>query len=184
LADRVVHLHLDDFHRAPSASDSEQLRLGNEQINYDHPESYDFALLHKVLAQLGSGEPTEVPMWDRRRMERKGWRTVECTPRVVLLEGTLVLFGREVRECLDMRVFLDVDSDTRLGRQVRAAIEQDEQVDLKRFLDLYLFVAKPSFEEFVWPTKRWADVIIPKGDTNGVAIELIAQRLIDLGQDP
>ncbi|KAJ1720655.1 UMP-CMP kinase [Coemansia erecta] len=184
LADRVVHLHLDDFHRVPSAAELEQLRLGNEQINLDHPESFDFELLHGVLGKLGAGEHAEVPVWDRGSLERTGWRAIECSPRVVLVEGTLVLFGREVRECLDMQVFLDVDSDTRLGRQVRAAIEADAQVDLKRFLDRYLFVAKPSFEEFVWPTKRWADVIIPKGDRNGVAIELIAQRLIDLGQDP
>ncbi|KAJ1816203.1 UMP-CMP kinase [Coemansia sp. RSA 2599] len=182
-ADRVVHLHLDDFHRELSAEEQAQLDEGKEQINIDHPESYDFELLHKVLVQLSRGESAEVPLWDRDARRRTGWQTTEGGAQVVLVEGTLVLFVKEVRRYLDIRVFLDVDSDTRLGRQVRAALGGPGETDLRRFLDNYLFVAKPSFEEFIWPTKRWADVIIPRGDRNDVAIELIAQRLIDLGQE-
>ncbi|KAJ2705539.1 hypothetical protein FB645_002328 [Coemansia sp. IMI 203386] len=183
LADRVVHLHLDDFHRELTSEEQTQLDEGKQQINVDHPESYDFELLHRVLAQLSQGESAEVPMWDRDTRKRTGWQTTESGPRVVLVEGTLVLFVKDVRRFLDIQVFLDVDSDTRLGRQVRAALGGPGETDLRRFLDNYLYVAKPSFEEFIWPTKRWADVIIPKGDRNDVAIELIAQRLIDLGQD-
>ncbi|KAJ2888564.1 UMP-CMP kinase [Coemansia asiatica] len=183
LADRVVHLHLDDFHHELSREEQVQLDEGKEQINIDHPESYDFELLHKVLAQLSQGESADVPLWDRDARRRTGWQTTEKNPHVVLVEGTLVLFVKEVRNFLDIKVFLDVDSDTRLGRQVRAALGGPGEADLRRFLDNYLYVAKPSFEEFIWPTKRWADVIIPKGDRNDVAIELIAQRLIDLGQE-
>ncbi|KAJ2721067.1 UMP-CMP kinase [Coemansia sp. Benny D115] len=187
LAERVLHLHLDDFHREMTAEEQQQLEAGREEVNLDHPESFDFELLQKVLQQLAAGHSAvEVPVWDGRARRRAAWRRVEGpAPRVVLVEGTLVLFVREVRALLDMQVFLDVDSDTRLGRQVRAALAaaDGKSVDLKRWLDGYLFVAKPSFEEFVWPTKRWADVIIPKGDSNDVAIGLIAQRLIDLGHD-
>ncbi|KAJ2881046.1 hypothetical protein IWW38_005854 [Coemansia aciculifera] len=195
LAERVVHLHLDDFHRELSEEDQALLEAGKTEINFDHPEAFDFALLESVLQRLRMGEPVDVPKWDCGLKRRTGVRRVECQPRVVLVEGILVLFVKEVRQFMDMQVFLDVDSDTRLGRQIRAMFagaaldggngDDEEQVRerLKRFLDNYLFMAKPSFEEFIWPTKRWADVIIPKGDRNNVAIELIAQRLIDLGQD-
>ncbi|KAJ2081685.1 UMP-CMP kinase [Coemansia sp. RSA 988] len=186
LAERVVHLHLDDFHRELAPSDRVQMDEGKAEINFDHPESYDFELLRKVLQTLKCGDTVDVPCWNRRQKRREGTRRIECQPRVVLVEGTLVLFVREVRALMDMQVFLDVDSDTRLGRQVRAELKsvssesQEMHQALKHFLDSYLFMAKPSFEEFIWPTKRWADVIIPKGDRNDVAIELIAQRLIDL----
>ncbi|KAJ2453832.1 hypothetical protein GGF42_003735, partial [Coemansia sp. RSA 2424] len=193
LAERVVHLHLDDFHRELSAEDGALLEAGKTEINFDHPESFDFELLESVLQQLRTGEPADVPKWDCALKRRVGVRRIECQPRVVLVEGILVLFVKEVRGFMDMQVFVDVDSDTRLGRQVRAMLKaataEGEGVDaqaresLKRFLDNYLFMAKPSFEEFIWPTKRWADVIIPKGDRNNVAIELIAQRLIDLDHD-
>ncbi|KAJ2798057.1 UMP-CMP kinase [Coemansia guatemalensis] len=186
LAERVVHLHLDDFHRELAPGDRVQMDDGKAEINFDHPESYDFELLQSVLQTLKRGGAVDVPCWNRRQKRREGTRRIECQPRVVLVEGTLVLFVREVRALMDMQVFLDVDSDTRLGRQVRAELKcvasesQEMHEALKRFLDSYLFMAKPSFEEFIWPTKRWADVIIPKGDGNDVAIELIAQRLIDL----
>ncbi|KAJ2615971.1 UMP-CMP kinase [Coemansia sp. RSA 1365] len=186
LAERVVHLHLDDFHRELAPDDRMQMEEGKAEINFDHPESYDFELLRTVLQTLKSGDAVEIPCWNHRQKRRVGTRRIECQPRVVLVEGTLVLFVSEVRALMDMQVFLDVDSDTRLGRQVRAELKyvdsegKEMHQALKHFLDSYLFMAKPSFEEFIWPTKRWADVIIPKGDRNDVAIELIAQRLIDL----
>ncbi|KAJ1756700.1 UMP-CMP kinase, partial [Coemansia sp. RSA 1752] len=184
LADRVVHLHLDDFHRELSAEDRAQIDNGTAEINFDHPESYDFALLADVMQKLRLGEPVTVPQWDHRQRQVQGGREIACCPRVVLVEGTLVLFVKEIRSLFDVQVFVDVDSDTRLGRQMRAELRDVEGPAmndvLRRFLDYYLYMAKPSFEEFIFPTKRWADVIIPKGDRNQVAIELIAQRLIDL----
>ncbi|KAJ2751671.1 UMP-CMP kinase [Coemansia nantahalensis] len=188
LAERVVHLHLDDFHHELSAEDRAQLDEGRAEINFDHPKSFDFELLEQVLQALRRGEAADVPQWDSKQRRRTGAKRVGCRPQVVLVEGTLVLFVKEIRALMDMQVFVDVDSDTRLGRQVRAELRA-EDVDgpamhavVRRFLDRYLLMAKPSFEEFIWPTKRWADVIIPRGDLNDVAIELIAQRLIDLDQ--
>ncbi|KAJ2746449.1 hypothetical protein GGI20_001367 [Coemansia sp. BCRC 34301] len=193
LAERVVHLHLDDFHRELAEEDWALLEAGKTEINFDHPESFDFELLEDVLQRLRMGEPVDVPKWDCGLKRRVGARRIECNPRVVLVEGILVLFVKEVRGFMDMQVFVDVDSDTRLGRQIRAmlkttsadgnGVDAQARESLRRFLDNYLFMAKPSFEEFIWPTKRWADVIIPKGDSNNVAVELIAQRLIDLNHD-
>ncbi|KAI9470270.1 hypothetical protein LPJ78_000509 [Coemansia sp. RSA 989] len=183
LAQHVVHLHLDDFHKQLGAEDRALVDEGRAQINYDHPQSYDFELLTSVMHGLKRGDSVDIPQWDRRQKRHLQARTVAAA-RVVLVEGTLVLFAKQVRELLDMQVFVDVDSDTRLGRQVRAELQGMEGPQmhqaLGRFLDDYLFMSKPSFEEFIFPTKRWADVIIPKGDRNHVAIELIAQRLIDL----
>lgn len=191
LADRVVHLHLDDFHKELDEGDRELVEAGKTEINFDHPEAFDFELLADVLERLRNGEPADVPQWDVAKKQRIGTQQVDCQPRVVLVEGILVLFVKHIREFLDMQVFVDVDSDTRLGRQIRAMLQTgiaDPEVEdkphggLKGFLHSYLYMAKPSFEEFVWPTKRWADVIIPRGDANNVAIDLIAQRLIDLGE--
>ncbi|KAJ1966516.1 hypothetical protein GGI12_000014 [Dipsacomyces acuminosporus] len=189
LAGRVVHLHLDDFHRELSQDDHAQLEQGVTNINFDHPESFDFELLQGVLQGLKQGKPVDVPVWDHKLRKRTDTRRVDCQPRVVLVEGVLVLYTREIRKFMDMQVFIDVDSDTRLGRQLRAVLrdtgeeEQRTHAVLKGFLQHYLGIAKPSFEEFILPTKRWADVIIPHGDRNNVAIELIAQRLIDLGHE-
>ncbi|KAJ1990642.1 hypothetical protein GGI25_004097 [Coemansia spiralis] len=188
LADRVVHLHLDDFHRELSPEDRALLDEGKVEINFDHPESYDFELLEGVLGRLQRGEPVDVPEWDSKALRHtSAKRRIECQPRVVLVEGTLVLFAKELRSFMSIQVFVDVDSDTRLSRQLcvhlKDAKEDKEKTNamLRHFLDAYLHMGKPCFEEFIWPTKRWADVIIPKGDRNNVAIELIAQRLIDLG---
>ncbi|KAJ2088985.1 RNA-binding protein Cwf29 [Coemansia sp. RSA 986] len=189
LAGRVVHLHMDDFHRELSPEDRELLDSGKMLINFDHPESYDFARLASVLQNLKNGVPVEVPEWDGKRLRHTGAvRRIECLPRVVLVEGTLVLFANEVRRFMDMQVFVDVDSDIRLSRQLSACLgdenpgsdKEKSNLLVHSFLDAYLQMGKPCFEEFIWPTKRWADVIIPKGDRNNVAIELIAQRLIDL----
>ncbi|KAJ2551935.1 RNA-binding protein Cwf29 [Coemansia sp. RSA 1933] len=189
LAGRVVHLHLDDFHRELSPEDRELVDGGKMAFNFDHPESYDFAQLASVLQNLRSGEPAEVPKWDSKMLRHTGAvRQIDCQPRVVLVEGTLVLFASEVRRLMDIQVFVDVDSDTRLSRQLSARLRDENLGGDKEktnmivlcFLDAYLQMGKPCFEEFVWPTKRWADVILPKGDRNNVAIELIAQRLIDL----
>ncbi|KAJ2759056.1 hypothetical protein H4S06_002408, partial [Coemansia sp. BCRC 34490] len=193
LADRVVHLHLDDFHRELSSEDRALLDSNRVAINFDHPESYDFERLASVLQCLKSGQPVQVPAeWDSMRLQHTGTsRRIVCSPSVVLVEGTLVLFAKEVRQFMDIQVFVDVDSDTRLSRQLFARLQDESSVSgdqdkektnllVHAFLDAYLQMGKPSFEEFVWPTKRWADIIIPKGDRNNVAIELIAQRLIDL----
>ncbi|KAJ1788350.1 hypothetical protein LPJ59_005556 [Coemansia sp. RSA 2399] len=190
LAGRVVHLHLDDFHRELSPEDRELIDDGKVAINFDHPESYDFARLASVLQSLRNGESVEVPEWDSKLFRHTGAvRHIDCWPRVVLVEGTLVLFTNEVRQLMDIQVFVDVDSDTRLSRQLNARLRDEsppgsdkERTNLlvHSFLDVYLQMGKPCFEEFVLPTKRWADVIIPKGDRNNVATELIAQRLIDL----
>ncbi|KAI8320176.1 P-loop containing nucleoside triphosphate hydrolase protein, partial [Martensiomyces pterosporus] len=183
LADRVVHLHLDDFHRELPHDDRAELEDGSTNINFDHPESFDFDLLESVLLGLKNGQPVDVPVWDCEAKKRTGTRRIDCQPRVVLVEGILVLYTRAIRSFMDMQVFVDVDSDTRLGRQVRAVLKNTGEEEhrshavLKRFLEHYLYIAKPSFEEFILPTKRWADVIIPRGDRNNVAIELIAQRL-------
>ncbi|KAJ2842803.1 hypothetical protein GGI22_007427 [Coemansia erecta] len=189
LAGRVVHLHLDDFHRELSPEDRGLIDDGKMVINFDHPESYDFGRLASVLQSLRNGESVDVPEWDSKLFRHTGAvRHIDCRPRVVLVEGTLVLFANEVRQFMDIQVFVDVDSDTRLSRQLNARLrDENPGSDKERtnllvhgFLDVYLQMGKPCFEEFVWPTKRWADVIIPKGDRNNVATELIAQRLIDL----
>ncbi|KAJ1948942.1 hypothetical protein FBU59_001365 [Linderina macrospora] len=189
LADSIIHLKLDDFHCELPHSDRALMADGKTRINFDHPESFDFDLLAQVLGKLRQGEPVDVPVWDCATRKRTGARHIEAKPKVVLVEGILVLYSRAVRQFLDMQVFVDVDSDTRLGRQVRQVLEgagEEEARDhtiLNQFLDSYLYLAKPSFEEFILPTKRWADVIVPRGDINHVAIELIAQRLIELGHD-
>ncbi|ORX73257.1 P-loop containing nucleoside triphosphate hydrolase protein [Linderina pennispora] len=189
LADSIIHLNLDDFHCELPHADRVQMADGKARINFDHPESFDFELLAQVLDKLRQGLAVDVPVWDCAAKKRMGVRHIATKPKVVLVEGILVLYTRAVRQFLDMQVFVDVDSDTRLGRQVRQVLEGTGEEEaknhtiLRQFLDGYLYLAKPSFEEFILPTKRWADVIVPRGDINHVAIELIAQRLIELGHE-
>ncbi|KAJ1992221.1 hypothetical protein H4R33_001104 [Dimargaris cristalligena] len=194
LCDRIAHqnhltgrqvlvLNQDDFYR--ELSDQERQLAQTGQLNMDHPDAFDFAHLDTVLASLRAGREVVLPVWDRTTFTRQPGATVTSKPDVVLLTGVLILYKRRIRQYMSLMVFVDIDSDTRLSRQVTALMETDEKgTGLTRMLRHYTFIAKPSFEEFILPTKRWADIIVPKGRGNQVAINMILQHMNELFKAP
>jgi uridine kinase len=144
--------------------------------NYDHPEGLEIELLVEHLDALRAGRGVDVPIYDfkahRRRSES---RKIEPAP-VVVVEGILVLVDPRVRERLDMKIFVDTDADIRVLRRIRRDMEQRGR-SFDSIREQYYRTVRPMHLQFVEPSKRWADLIIPEGGNNRVALDLIVAKL-------
>jgi len=171
----IVVISEDSFYRELDNKESVQAERG--LFNFDHPDALDNELLMSCLADIRDGKMTRVPVYDFKTNSRvKGQYTVVYPSDVVLLEGILVFYHKDVRDMFDMKLFVDTDADTRLSRRVLRDIEERGR-DLEHVLHQYTTLVKPAFEEFCLPTKKHADVIIPRGADNTVAISLIGQHI-------
>ncbi|MCH9682941.1 MAG: uridine kinase [Deltaproteobacteria bacterium] len=146
------------------------------ELNFDHPDSLETSLLATHLRQLRERQAVEVPIYDftthRRRVE-----TQHLEPgAVVVVEGILVLADAELREMFDIKVFVDTDADIRVFRRIRRDIEKRGR-SFESIRKQYYQTVRPMHLQFVEPSKRWADVIVPEGGRNQVALDLLAARL-------
>jgi len=175
---QIISLSQDSFYRELDEAESAQAAKGT--FNFDHPDAFDHDLMVNCLKDIQEAKPTKVPVYDFKTNSRKPGEFTEIFPSdVVLLEGILVFYNKEVRDLFDMKLFVDTDADTRLARRVLRDIE-DRGRDLEHILQQYTNLVKPAFEEFCLPTKKFADVIIPRGADNTVAITLVAQHITDI----
>ncbi len=146
------------------------------RMNFDHPDSLETELLVEHLDVLRRGEAVEVPSYDfsthRRRAER---HRVDPAP-VIAVEGILVFADERLRQRFDLKVFVDTDADIRVFRRIRRDIEQRGRT-FQSVRDQYYRTVRPMHLQFVEPSKRWADVIVPEGGKNSVAIELLVNKL-------
>ncbi|MBZ0112923.1 MAG: uridine kinase [Thermoanaerobaculia bacterium] len=173
--DRLAFLSQDSYYRDVDWKSSDQ----QADHNFDHPNAIDTPLLVEQIAQLRRGEPVEVPIYDfvihRRRTE-----TQAVQPRrVVLVEGILLLVEPELRELLDFKIFVDTDADVRLARRLQRDIAERGRT-MESVLHQYMGTVRPMHLEFVEPSKRWADIIVPEGGENRVALEMVTARLQQL----
>ena len=146
------------------------------QVNWDHPDAFDHELLVAHLGQLAAGEPIEKPVYDFVTHTRSD-RTVRVSPAdVVVIDGILLFADERVRALCDVKVFVDADADVRLIRRIRRDMAQRER-PLDEILEQYLSTVQPMHLQFVEPTKRYADVIVPRGGHNEVAIEMIVAKI-------
>jgi uridine kinase len=143
-----------------------------QKINFDHPNSVEFSLLVEHLQRLKSGESIEMPIYSYLTCLRSE-ETITVKPaRVVLVEGILILADNGLRNMLDIKVFVDADPDDRLGRVIqRDIVERGRSVLM--VLERYHDTVKPSHLQFIEPSKRYADIIIPGGGENQVGIEVL-----------
>lgn len=169
---RVSMLRHDDYYRAQRDIPLEE----RARMNYDHPDAFDTALLLTHLDALARGEAVDSPTYDYTIHDRaETTHRVAATP-VIVLEGILIFENVEVRERLDMKIFVDTDADVRiLRRLVRDVRERGRSLD--SVVSQYLNTVKPMHEAFVEPSKKYADVIIPEGGKNPVANELIIRQI-------
>lgn len=175
---RVVTVSLDSFYRP--LTDDDQLKASKGQFNFDHPDAFDHDMLIQTIRDITQGKTVKVPMYDfcNHKWKVDCYQTIYPAD-VVLFEGILLFYLKEVRDRFDMKLFVDTDPDTRLSRRVmRDAHEHGRNIE--SILFQYTTFVKPAFEEFCLPTKKHADVIIPRGADNTVAIELIVQHIQDL----
>ncbi len=166
--DRVNVLEHDRYYR-----DRNDLRLEERAaLNYDHPDSLETDLLVDHVRQLKAGHPVQVPLYDFTRYARRPETETVSPRKAIIVEGILIYTDRALRDLMDVKVFVDADADTRFIRRLqRDVAERGRAVD--SVVDQYLGTVKPMHFEFVEPTKRYADLIIPVGGHNAVAIDMM-----------
>ncbi len=168
---RVAVIHHDAYYRDLGDLPFED----RSKINYDHPDSLETELLVRHLRSLRGGEAVEVPVYDFARHEREA-RTRPVRPAsVVILDGILILAVEELRELMDIKVFVDTDSDVRLMRRLRRDLEERGRA-VESVLRQYALTVRPMHLEFVEPSKRWADLIVPGGGYNDVAVDMLVTK--------
>lgn len=147
------------------------------KINFDHPSSIEFNLLIKHLDQLREGKPVEMPIYSYLTCARAK-ETIPIHPKAVLIvEGILILTNPRMRDRMDIKVFVDADDDDRLMRVIRRDIEERGRSFIQ-VLDHYEKFVKPMHLLFIEPSKRYADIIVPLGGTNKVAIDILSSKIL------
>jgi uridine kinase len=146
------------------------------RINWDHPDAFDWELLLSHLRALAAREPIEKPEYDFVRHLRAERTVPVPAADVVVVDGILLLSDPRLRALCDVKVFVDADADVRLIRRLRRDLV-DRGRPLEEILDQYLTTVQPMHLEFVEPSKRYADVIVPQGGHNEVAIEMIVAKI-------
>uniref|UniRef100_A0A803JRR6 Uridine-cytidine kinase n=1 Tax=Xenopus tropicalis TaxID=8364 RepID=A0A803JRR6_XENTR len=160
---QVVMLSQDSFYRILTPEQKSKALKG--QFNFDHPDAFDNELILKTLKELMEGKTVQIPVYDFVTHSRKEETLVVYPADVVLFEGILAFYMQEIRDMFQMKLFVDTDADTRLSRRVLRDINERGR-DLEQVLTQYITFVKPAFEEFCLPTKKYADVIIPRGADN------------------
>ena len=146
------------------------------KLNYDHPQSFDTDMLVEHIRALKNNVPIERPVYsfvDHNRTEE----TVPVKPsKVIIIDGILIFENKELRELMDIKVFVDTDADLRLARRILRDVRERGR-SMESVIDQYTTTVKPMHEKFVEPSKRYADVIIPEGGFNSVAVQMLIQNI-------
>jgi len=149
------------------------------KTNYDHPFAFDNDLLVEHLEQLAKWEDIEKPTYDYSIHNRKEERELVKPKDIIILEGILIFYDERLRDLLDIKIFVDTDSDIRLVRRIVRDIN-DRGRTLESVLNQYLETVRPAHEQFIEPSKKYADIIIPEGGHNLVAIDIMVTKIKSL----
>ena len=146
------------------------------KLNYDHPNAFDTDMLVKDLANLKEGREIECPVYDYTIHDRSE-ETITVRPsRIIVVEGILIFYPEELRKQMDIKIFVDADADVRILRRINRDVKKRGRT-LDSVINQYLDTVKPMHEAFVEPSKRHADIIIPEGGKNQVALEMLLGRM-------
>lgn len=175
--DRIVIVNQDRYYHDLAHLDGHQ----RSHHNFDHPGAIEEELLEKHISLLKAGEAAPLPVYDFARHVRVAATEWVDPQTVILVEGILILAIPPIRELLDVKIFVDTDADLRFIRRLRRDMaERGRTVD--SVVDQYLATVRPMHLEFVESSKRWADVIIPEGGFNTVALDLVISRILQMLQ--
>ncbi|CAN6989652.1 unnamed protein product [Brassica oleracea var. botrytis] len=176
---RAVVVNQDSFYH--NVNEKELARV--HDYNFDHPDAFDTEQLLCSMEKLRKGQAVDIPNYDFKSYKNNVFPPRRVNPSdVIILEGILIFHDPRVRDLMNMKIFVDADADVRLARRIkRDTVEKGR--DIATVLDQYSKFVKPAFEDFILPTKKYADIIIPRGGDNHVAIDLIVQHIrTKLGQ--
>lgn len=164
----VAVVSLDSYYKDESQATPEE----RKSINVDHPDAFDWKLLIEHIHDLKVGRPIEMPTYSYAEFSRLE-ETVHIEPKpVVIVEGIMVLLNKHLRDMMDLKIFVDTDSDERLIRNIQRDIVERGRT-LEMTIDRYLRMKKPMHEQFIEPTKKCADLIIPQGGENKTGIHIL-----------
>jgi uridine kinase len=153
--------------------------LAPAEINYDHPDSLETELLIRHIRTLKEGRPVDQPIYNfttHRRLES----TQRLKPKeIIIVEGILIFVEKTLRDLMDIKIFIDTDADERLLRRLRRDIAERRR-SIDSVMKQYITTVKPMHLEFVEPSKHWADIIIPRGAENNVAIDMVVTKITTL----
>ena len=169
---RIAYLQHDAYYHDASNLPPEE----RAKLNFDHPDALDNALLAQHIRDLQAGRPVEVPIYDFTTHTRKPeTRRVNPEP-VILVEGILIFAEPMLRDLMDIKIFVDTDSDLRFIRRLQRDIRERGRT-VESVIEQYLSTVRPMHLEFVEPSKRYADIIIPEGGFNEVALDMVVARI-------
>lgn len=166
--DCVAVVPLDSYYNDESQATPEE----RKSINVDHPDAFDWRLLIEHVHNLKNGRAIELPTYSYETFSRLP-QTIHTEPKpIVIVEGIMVLLNKKLREMMDLKIFVDTDSDERLIRNIqRDIIERGRTLEMT--IDRYLRMKKPMHEQFIEPTKKYADIIVPQGGENKTGIHIL-----------
>lgn len=168
----VAFVDMDAYYRNFTDRSMEERR----RMNWDHPDAFDWDLLVAHLGELAAGREIDKPVYDFVNHARRQETVRIAASQVIVVDGILLFADERVRDCCDIKVFVDADADIRLIRRIRRDMNKRGR-PLDEILDQYLTTVQPMHLQFVEPTKRYADVIVPRGGKNQVAIEMIVAKI-------
>ena len=173
LKENVVVIPQDSYYKDLSHASEEEKRTHN----FDHPDSVDFDLLHQQLQELKEGNTVEQPIYSYLTCGRSKDETLTVKPAdIIIVEGILIFTDAKLRQLMDIKIFVDADDDDRVMRVIsRDIAERGKTVDW--VIERYTNTVKPMYHQFIEPSKRYADVIIPQGGHNQVAIDMISATI-------
>lgn len=172
IGESVITLCHDYYYRAHNELTYEE----RTRLNYDHPNAFDTDMMIKDVIALKKGKTIQRPDYSFVNHNRTD-KTFTVNPaQVIIIDGILVLENKELRELMDVKVFVDTDADVRLGRRLLRDV-QERGRNIESVLTQYFSTVKPMHEEFVEPSKRHADIIIPEGGFNSVALSILIQNI-------
>ncbi|MBR4549208.1 MAG: uridine kinase [Oscillospiraceae bacterium] len=168
----VSVIHHDNYYKAHHDMPYEERAL----LNYDHPDAFDTDMLIEHLKLLKQGQSVQCPVYDYSIHDRTD-KTITIRPtRVIVVEGILIYENKELCDQMDIKIFVDADADVRILRRIVRDV-RDRGRSLESVINQYLSTVKPMHEAFVEPSKRRADVIVPEGGHNLVALDMVIQRV-------
>jgi uridine kinase len=174
-SDHIAYIPHDAYYKDLS----EVAPIDRTAINFDHPNALDTVLMREHIMQLQNEQPVNIPVYDFTRHERTAQTTLVAPQPIILVEGILVLAEPTLRPLFDVKIFVDTDADIRLIRRLRRDIQERGRT-AESVINQYLATVRPMHLEFVEPSKRYADVIIPEGGFNMVAIDMVSDRIRNL----
>ena len=171
-SENVSVIEHDSYYRDHSHLTAEQ----RARLNFDHPDALDNDLLVEHLKELRAGRAVDVPLYDFKTHSRQHERQHIEPTRILIVEGILVFVEERLRQLMDVKVFVDTDADIRVFRRIRRDLEHRGRT-FQSVREQYYSTVRPMHLQFVEPSKRWADLIVPEGGENHIAIDLILGKL-------